>query len=405
MPTVVEAPAPTVMSLARPRRVAIVCDGIGDVIAGSFISTIRFADLLKARGHQITFISSGSFKRRHDREYRGMPMHRFVGPLIPWTDGQLYLGIPSAARLRRILREEQIELVHVMVPLPLGLLAVRVGKAVGLPVVMHSHTQPENIFMNSPRFPGLGALSRRFCAYLNWIYRQADVMIYPSMFAFRQFPELASRPHVVVSNGVDRERFKPTPPEGFIRQFSLPENGRRLLYLGRLHKEKNVATLIRALPQIRAQHPGTHLYLVGLGYEQPELKELARALDITQHTTFCGFVPDDDLPAAISAADLFVMPSLAELEGMAVLEAMACAKPLLVADALYSAATDFVRDNGLLFRAGDSDDLAAKASGLLAAPARLRAMGARSFEMSRRFDIHESARSIEAVYQSLLVTP
>ena len=121
--------------------------------------------------------------------------------------------------------------------------------------------------------------------------------------------------------------------------------------------------------------------------------------------TFCGFVPDDDLPAAISAADLFVMPSLAELEGMAVLEAMACGKPLLVADAPYSAATDFVRDNGLLFRAGDADHLAGQASGLLGAPARLRAMGARSFEMSRRFDIQESARRIEAVYQSLLVAP
>src|ERR1700693_1469524 len=140
-----ETHAPSTTSSERTHRVAIVCDGIGDVIAGSFISTIRFAELLKARGHQISFISSGSFRRRGDREYRGMPMHRFVGPLIPWSDGQLYLGIPSAARLRRILRDEQIELVHVMVPLPLGLLSVRVSKAMGLPVVMHSHTQPENI--------------------------------------------------------------------------------------------------------------------------------------------------------------------------------------------------------------------------------------------------------------------
>ena len=292
-----------------------------------------------------------------------------------------------------------------MVPLPLGLLAVRVGKAMSLPVVMHSHTQPENIFMNAPPFPGLRALNRRFCAYVNWLYRQADVMIYPSAFACRQFPELASRPHVVVSNGVDRERFKPTPPDAFVRRYGLPERGHRLLYVGRLHKEKNVETLIRALPQIRVQHPATHLYLVGLGYERPALQALARTLDVVPHVTFCGFVPDDDLPAAISAADLFVMPSLAELEGMAVLEAMACGKPLLVADAPYSAATDFVRDNGLVFRAGDPADLAARASDLLAAPARLGAMGVRSLEMSRRFDIHQSARRIETVYQSLLVTP
>ena len=406
MPTFPEAhaPAPTATPTDRPHHVAIVCDGIGDVIAGSFISTIRFGELLKARGHRISFISSGSLRRRGDREYRGMPMHRFVGPLIPWSDGQLYLGIPSAARLRRILREEQIELVHVMVPLPLGLLAVRVSKAMGLPVVMHSHTQPENIFMNSPRFPGLDALNRRFCDYLNWIYRQADVMIYPSAFACRQFPELATRPHVVISNGVDGQRFKPTSPDAFIRRFGLPENGRRLLYLGRLHKEKDVQTMIRAVPQIRAQHPDTHVYLVGLGYEQAALLELARSLEVAPHVTFCGFVPDDDLPAAISAADLFVMPSLAELEGMAVLEAMACGKPLLVADAPYSAATDFVQDNGLLFRAGDATHLAAQACRLLDAPGRLAIMGAISLEMSRRFDIQESVRSIEAVYQSLLVT-
>jgi glycosyltransferase involved in cell wall biosynthesis len=381
-----------------------VCDGIGDMVAGAFVSTIRFAELLDARGHRITLISSGSVMQRRDRDCRGLPIHRFAGPLVPWTDGRLYLGIPTAARLRRILSAEQIELVHVMVPLPLGLLAVRVSKAMGLPVVIHSHTQAENIFMNAPRFPGLASLKGRFCAYLTWLYRQADMLIYPSAFALRQFPQLACRPQVVISNGVDRERFRPTPPQEFVRRFGLPEHGQRLLYLGRLHKEKNLATLIRALPYVRAQHADTHLYLVGHGYERPELQRLVRSLDMTPHVTFCGFVPDDDLPAAISAADLFVLPSLAELEGMAVLEAMACGKPLLVADAPYSAASDLVQDNGLLFRAGDPDHLAALATGLLDAPSRLAAMGVRSLELSRRFDIHESAIRIESVYRSLLAT-
>ena len=89
---------------------------------------------------------------------------------------------------------------------------------------------------------------------------------------------------------------------------------------------------------------------------------------------------------------------------MAVLEAMACGKPLLVADAPDSAAPDFVRDNGLLFRAGDADHLAAQACRLLGTAGRLTSRGAISLEMSRRFDIHESARRIEAVYQSLLVS-
>jgi len=406
----VPSPVPSADSLtslpdARPSRrlkIAIVSDGLGDVIAGSFISTIRFADLLHARGHDIVLISSGPPRRRGEGRFHGMTMHRFPGPLIPWSDGQLYLGVPAPGRLRWILETEQVDAVHVMVPLPLGLIALRVGKALGLPVVIHSHTQPENIFMNSPRFPGYEALYRRFCDYLNWLYRQADMMIYPSAFAFRQFPALAGGPHVVISNGVDRDRFRPMSPGAFKVQCGIPEGRLHLLYVGRLHKEKDVATLVRAVPLLRERVPGCHLSLVGLGYERADLTELARALGVGTHVTFCGFVPDDDLSAAYTSADLFVMPSLAELEGMAVLEAMACGRPLLVANAQYSAAVDFVHGNGLLFNAGDPRHLAEQACQLLEAPATLQAMGQASLSMSALFDIHESARALESVYYSVI---
>lgn len=403
-------PLPSATSLmSRPNtgrtrrlKIAIVSDGLGDVVAGSFISTIRFADLLHARGHDIVLISSRSPRRPRKGQFHGMAMHRFLGPLIPWSDGQLHLGLALPGRLRRMLDAQHVDVVHAMVPLPLGLLAVRAAKALGLPVVMHSHTQPENIFMNSPRFPGYDALYRRFCSYLNWLYRQADMMIYPSAFAYRQFPELAGGPHVIISNGVDRDRFRPTPASAFKLQFRIPDGCPHLLYVGRLHKEKDVATLVRALPLIRERVPGCHLSLVGLGYEHAQLAELARGLGVATGVTFCGFVPDDDLPAAYSSADLFVMPSLAELEGMAVLEAMACGRPLLVADAPGSAAVDFVHGNGLLFNVGDARHLAQQALRLLEPRTALRAMGEASLSLSASFDIHASASALESVYRSLV---
>jgi glycosyltransferase involved in cell wall biosynthesis len=118
--------------------------------------------------------------------------------------------------------------------------------------------------------------------------------------------------------------------------------------------------------------------------------------------TFCGFVPDEDLAAAYSACDLFVLPSFAELEGMAVLEAMSCGKPILIADARDSAATDFVGDNGLLFKAGNSEHLAEQATRLLSDPERLQAMGEISATKSRSFDIIESVAAIESLYYALL---
>src|SRR5579884_1386059 len=126
---------------ARRLRIAIVSDGLGDVIAGSFISTVRFADLLSARGHDVVLFSSRPPRRPKADRLHGMLTYRFPGPLIPWSDGQLYLGLTTPRRLRRMLEAGQFDVVHVMVPLPLGLVAVRAAKALGLPVVIHSHTQ------------------------------------------------------------------------------------------------------------------------------------------------------------------------------------------------------------------------------------------------------------------------
>jgi glycosyltransferase involved in cell wall biosynthesis len=381
-------------------RIAIVSDGIGDVIAGSFISTRRFAERLHARGNQVVFLSSGRLGQPREDTLCGMPVHRLPGVLIPWSDRQLYLAVPSLGRIRRVLAD--VDVVHIMIPMPLGLAAARVAKSLAKPIVMHSHTQPENIFMNVPPFPGFKALHERFCAYVNWLYRQADVRIYPSEFSRRQFPELIDLPNVVISNGVDRERFRPTCPDAFMQRFNLSKGRRHLLYLGRLHREKNVETLIRALPGIVHRHPDVHLVVVGLGYERPMLEALARRERVEAHVTFCGFVADEDLPAAYAVGDVFVLPSLAELEGMVILEAMACGKPLLIADSPNSAATEFVNHNGLLFTAKNPEHLAERVDRLLADPHRLRAMGTRSLEESRRFDIRDSVRQIESVYRSLV---
>jgi 1,2-diacylglycerol 3-alpha-glucosyltransferase len=174
------------------------------------------------------------------------------------------------------------------------------------------------------------------------------------------------------------------------------------LYLGRLHREKNLATLIRAMPAILAAHPGAQLVIVGRGYQRAMLTSLARRCGVASSVTFCGFVPDEDLPAAYAACDLFVLPSLAELEGMAVLEAMACGKPVLIADSRLSAATELVNGNGALFRAGDSGDLAQQAIRLLADPERLQCMARASLASSRSFDINESTSALESLYWSLL---
>jgi glycosyltransferase involved in cell wall biosynthesis len=113
-------------------------------------------------------------------------------------------------------------------------------------------------------------------------------------------------------------------------------------------------------------------------------------------------VSDDDLVLAYNVADIFILPSLAELEGMVVLEAMACGKPLLIADAKDSASVHLLDGNGYLFKAQDYDDLAEKAISLLGDEALLKTMSEKSLYLSREYDIQRSVDKLLGLYYSLL---
>jgi len=115
-----------------------------------------------------------------------------------------------------------------------------------------------------------------------------------------------------------------------------------------------------------------------------------------------GLVSEEDKILAYNASDIFVLPSLAELEGMVVLEAMACGKPIIVSDAEMSASRYFVDGNGFLFKTEDHQDLAHQVLKLITDSALRKKMGEISFKKSKHYDIHKSVDLLEGVYYSAL---
>ncbi len=125
---------------------------------------------------------------------------------------------------------------------------------------------------------------------------------------------------VRTASGVDAEQFKPGPTslEGTL----LPRP--RVVFTGRLHPQKNLDVLLDAWPHV-AQRSPANLILVGPGAERPRLEEKTRRLGIANRVQFTG--PLNDVADTLRAADIFVLPSVAEGMSNSLLEAMATALP------------------------------------------------------------------------------
>lgn len=124
--------------------------------------------------------------------------------------------------------------------------------------------------------------------------------------------------------------------------------------VGRLHPDKDQATLIKAFAAVADQLPRAVLVILGKGRLESELKQQARALGIAKQVLFLGMVPD--AAQYYKAFDSFVLTSDHEPFGMVLLEAMAAGLPIIASDC--GGGKEVVEDCGQLFPLGDSHILA-----------------------------------------------
>jgi phosphatidylinositol alpha-1,6-mannosyltransferase len=198
----------------------------------------------------------------------------------------------------------------------------------------------------------------------------------------------------VVPLGTTPSHFRPgVDPRAVRARYGL-DGDRWLLTVARLEWHKGIDTVIKALPAVRAAHPGTRYAVAGVGDRGPHLEQLARDLGLGDAVRFLGAVPDADLPGLYNAADLYVGASrrhdlLAEGFGISLVEASACG--LAVVGGRSGGVPDAVREGetGILV---DPDDPAAVAAGInrLLADAPLRqqlgAAGRRAVETFYNWD-------------------
>jgi len=206
----------------------------------------------------------------------------------------------------------------------------------------------------------------------------------------------------VIANGVDCDRPAVVAQRpALLRELGLAGPVRLALVVGRLAEQKGHRVLIEAAAKPGAERGDLHFVLVGEGPLDDALRERVRAAGLATRFHFLGV--RSDVPALLAACDLFVQPSLWEGLSVALLEAMAAARPIVATEVSGAVQAMVPDETGLLVPPGDAAALAAAIGRTLADPDAAERRGRLARERVReRFSVQAQVRAHSALYDEVL---
>jgi glycosyltransferase involved in cell wall biosynthesis len=234
---------------------------------------------------------------------------------------------------------------------------------------------------------------------LKWVYASVDFAFYVgqhNLSYFKRFgltdDQLGFAPHAV-----DNTRFAmdSTREATELRlELGIGPQEIVILYAGKFEPVKNISLLVSAFTGLDLK--GVHLLLVGQGPLKDQLMLMSGSSTAGSRIHFMDFQNQTVMPSIYQACDLFCLPSRSETWGLAVNEAMACGKAVLVSDRV-GCAPDLVKDhfNGLVFRSSDQAHLQACLADLTGSREKLDKLGANSREIIQQWSFVQIAIAIE----------
>ncbi len=249
--------------------------------------------------------------------------------------------------------------------------------------------------------PGLRRWGRRL--FLRWVYRHVDRALYVGQNN-REYLEahgFSDDQLTWVPHAVENARFADAPDaeeqaRRWREEIGIPDDAPVVLFAGKLGKKKAPDVLLDAF--LRLEHEGAHLAVVGSG---PMEDKLMTQTEDDAHVHFLGFQNQSQMPVVYRLGDVFVLPSRGpgETWGLAVNEAMACGRPVVVTERVGCAPDLVDESNGRIVSSEDDSALAGVLDDLLADRDELRAMGQCSAERIQNWSIGAAAeRTADAVH-------
>lgn len=342
--------------------------------------TLRMqADIAAKKNKALTMITCGPQSLQSGMKTL-TPIGAFDLPEYP----ELKLYFPSLLSMIDYCYEEEFSRIHIATPGPVGLAALATARILQLTTYGTYHTALPQYVM---QLTGDSSLEDLMWKFMIWFYNQMDVVFVPSRTTGRELAGRGIKPEKIrfYPRGVDTVGFTPSKRNGFYkRRFQIEDSARKLLYVGRVSKEKNVDLLVPVCKEIFNRHPDVNLVIVGSG---PYLDAMKTALSDFP-VIFTGFLEGEDLKEAYASSDVFVFPSTTDTFGNVVLEAQASGIPVVVTDQGGPQENLIPDKTGFVVPGGDADALVEKIDLLLKDGDRLNRMkrNARQYMEGRSFD-------------------
>ena len=373
------------------------------------------AEYLASEGHDVAIVTTHPHSAPETTvSQSNHSTFSLPGRVNPFRPQLSYLKRRSRPILDEFFQSWKPDVVHSHDICSLSHIAQSIAREQGIPFVAHHHFSKEFVLRSLPGFVSGGGgglftwqvVRRIACRY----YNRCTSVIACTPESQRDLVAWGvSTPVRIVPNGVQLARFSGGDKVAdrrraneFLGLNGADERKPIVLYAGRMDADKNIDTLLKAIPVVLSRSPAIFVF-AGDGNQKARIEALSKSAAWGASVRYAGYIEHSDeiFPTLFRASDIAWTASPIEVQSLVLLEAMASGLPIV--QARHRALASLVEDgrNGCWVDTFDPEAYAQAISGLLEDDTLRAAYGCESHERARNYDIVETHRLMESIHDEL----
>ena len=353
---------------------------------------------LRKNGHDVRVLALSNSRESYKDDYS-----YFIGSFPVFYYPEQRRSLIRKGPLFDELIEWKPDIIHLHTEGSISRMVDIIAKATGAPVVMTTHTDYAHFIFG--RFKDTLPVHLLAKVWGAGTYKRTSAVIAPSEKArnFLTLQSVTDRVRVV-PNGIEPGRYQkevtPEEKEALFREIGFSDNGRTMVVVSRVSREKNIRELIRYMPSLLKREPEAQLIIVGDGPDRKRLEERCSEGILSEHVRFLGRIDPDEVYKYYAIGDIFLSASTFEVHSMSYLEALACGLPLVCREDKSIEGVVFHGENGFIYRT--EREFIKYVSRLLSNPGLRKKMSGNAVRTASEFTDERCVERTFALYEDVL---